>query len=306
MPIKLTNEQFISQLNKVTSTIHLVGEYNGRHHPTTFTCPHNHTWSALPNNILKGFGCPVCSRKIKKTTQQFEQELDTINKKRENKVFLCKGQTYVSSFVPLQFRCNNNHEWTNTPSNVINNQQGCKICAGKNKKTTQEFEQELKEKRSTIKIKEGEHYFTAHTKMIFLCDAGHEWSARPIDVLIGYGCPHCVKKGYSKKAIKWIREMSHVGNIQHAENGGEYLIPSTPFYADGYCKETNTIYEFYGDCYHGNPNVYSPTTRCHPYNRQLTAQQLYERTINREQLIKSLGYNIVTVWENDYDASTIS
>ena len=32
--------------------------------------------------------------------------------------------------------------------------------------------------------------------------------------------------------------------IQHALNGGEYKIHNSMYKADGYCKETNTIYEF--------------------------------------------------------------
>ncbi len=47
--------------------------------------------------------------------------------------------------------------------------------------------------------------------------------------------------------------------IQYALNDGEYQIPGTRYKADGYCSETNTIYEFHGDYWHGNPSKFSPT-----------------------------------------------
>ena len=38
-------------------------------------------------------------------------------------------------------------------------------------------------------------------------------------------------------------------------NIGEYYIPNSKYKADGYCKENNTIYEFLGDFWHGNPLI---------------------------------------------------
>lgn len=86
--------------------------------------------------------------------------------------------------------------------------------------------------------------------------------------------------------------------IQHAENGGEYRIPGTRYFVDGFCEETNTIYEFYGDVYHGNP-LFNPNAKCHPYNKGITAKTLFQRTMEREQKIRELGYNIIVKWEND-------
>ncbi len=82
------------------------------------------------------------------------------------------------------------------------------------------------------------------------------------------------------------------------ENGGEYKIPNTNFKADGYCKKTNTIFEFHGDFWHGNPNKYNPNeinkvTKC-------TFGELYKKTLVKEKKIKKLGYNIVKMWESDW------
>ena len=88
--------------------------------------------------------------------------------------------------------------------------------------------------------------------------------------------------------------------IQHAENLGEYIIKTEKFKSsvDGYCKETNTVYEFHGDFWHGNPNKYSLfdiNPMCDtPFG------ELYNTTIEREKTIKEIGYNLVVIWESDY------
>jgi len=61
-----------------------------------------------------------------------------------------------------------------------------------------------------------------------------------------------------------------------------------------------TIYEFHGDCFHGNPDLFEGHEQCHPY-KKLKAKELYDKTKERENKIISLGYNLVTIWENDFD-----
>ena len=49
-------------------------------------------------------------------------------------------------------------------------------------------------------------------------------------------------------------------NIQHALNGSEkeLTIGDKTYKVDGFCEETNTIYEFYGCFWHGCRNCYKP------------------------------------------------
>lgn len=111
--------------------------------------------------------------------------------------------------------------------------------------------------------------------------------------------------GFSYRCIQWLNSIMKNENIhiQHAGNADEFKIPSTRWKADGYCKETNTIYEFHGDVWHGNPDVFEPTETCHPYSN-LTAGELYYNTLERETQIKNLGYNLIVMWENDFINST--
>ena len=109
--------------------------------------------------------------------------------------------------------------------------------------------------------------------------------------------------GYSVKCIKWLESIMEQEGIfiQHAGNIGEFKIPGTRYKADGYCQENNTIYEFHGDCFHGNPDLFEDDDRPNFYKPEITAKELYNKTIERENKIINLGYNLVTTWENDYD-----
>lgn len=306
MPAKISNDQFLHLVEARNATLPPIKPlelYKGRHTKILFQCHAGHQYLTTPNNALRSSGCLVCSGKGAKTHKQFVDELAALNEIRDRKVYVDDGSTYTDAFTQMTFVCDLGHKWVTTPSNIINSKHTCRTCAGKVKKSHSQFVQEMKTARPDVSIKEGQTYITAHTKMSFVCEKQHVWEARPVDLLLGGGCPHCVKKGYSRKCVNWLKSIeAQTGcRIQHAEQGGEFLIPDTPFYADGWCRETNTVYEFYGDVYHGNPTLFSEGDRCHPYNKQITAGTLYRRTLEREQQIRDLGYNVVSIWESEYD-----
>ena len=65
---------------------------------------------------------------------------------------------------------------------------------------------------------------------------------------------------FSKISIMWLNYLSNGNNIKHALNGGEkeLTIGDKTYKVDGFCKETNTVHEFYGCFWHGCPNCYKP------------------------------------------------
>jgi hypothetical protein len=67
---------------------------------------------------------------------------------------------------------------------------------------------------------------------------------------------------------------------------------------DAFDPTTNTVYEFYGDYWHGNPNRFN-LDKIH-HIRKVSLRELYEKTITREQLIISAGYKIISMWELDW------
>jgi hypothetical protein len=147
------------------------------------------------------------------------------------------------------------------------------------------------------------NYINIRSKLPITCPTHGKFYQRGYDHNRGHGCKKCGRISCSKKSLTWIDNIMLRENIyiQHAGNGGEFRIPTTQMSADGYHKETNTIYEFDGDAYHGNPYRYKPTDKCHPYDKDKNALELYEQTIEKQNRLKQLGYILISIWESDFD-----
>jgi len=144
--------------------------------------------------------------------------------------------------------------------------------------------------------------FKQHNEKIsFTCENGHTFPSaicKVTSLTEPRWCPHCSKgRQYSLVSIQWL---DYIGDLQHYLSSfhGEYRIPNTNYRADGYCEKTNTIYEFHGDRWHGNPKLYKPEDIC-PMNK-LTYGELYKNTLKKKEYIISRGYNYVEIWESDW------
>lgn len=112
---------------------------------------------------------------------------------------------------------------------------------------------------------------------------------------------------YSMKSILWLEYVMVRDDIEihHAENSGELIIRyidefghNRRFYADGFCEETNTVYEFHGTMWHGHPSYFDANEYSTILKR--TYGDAYRDTLAREALIKT-KYNLVVMWEHDWD-----
>jgi len=142
-----------------------------------------------------------------------------------------------------------------------------------------------------------------HDPHKIICPLHGEFSQRGNVHLRGHGCPKCSLRAISFAQIYWLLWMEQEGKVEirHALNDGEFKLPGTNIRVDGYCEQNNTVYEFYGDAYHGNPNVYQPGDFCSPRDKSKTAAELFQLTKQREQEIKSLGYRVEIAWESDWN-----
>jgi len=97
--------------------------------------------------------------------------------------------------------------------------------------------------------------------------------------------------GCSQAQIDWIKSVEKAKGIKI----DPYSIPDIGK-VNGYCKETNTVYEFHEDYWHGNPRKYNHN-EIHP-QKKVSYGELYQKTLRRDHQIKALGYNLVVKWES--------
>tara|TARA_B100000035_G_scaffold285668_1_gene269411 strand:+ start:4310 stop:5911 length:1602 start_codon:yes stop_codon:yes gene_type:complete len=69
-------------------------------------------------------------------------------------------------------------------------------------------------------------------------------------------------------------------------------------HVDGFSKKENIIIEFHGDLWHGNPKIYNPND-INPVTKK-SFGELYNKTIERENNLKDLGYNLIIIWESEW------
>ena len=108
----------------------------------------------------------------------------------------------------------------------------------------------------------------------------------------GYGCPTCFPvRIHSKPERKWLADL----NIP--EENWQVKIPKTRWRVDALVG--NTIYEFYGSFYHGDPRMGPPET-INAVSKK-TFGELYYNTMVRYNTLIHMGYEIKFVWELDWN-----
>ena len=145
-------------------------------------------------------------------------------------------------------------------------------------------------------------YKSARDKIIISCKTHGDFTQTPNDHLNGCGCQKCGLGNHSKICIEWLNTIMKTEKIfiQHAGNCGEKTIKinNKNYRVDGFCELNNTVYEFMGDFWHGNPNKYDKNN-INPVNKK-TFGELYDETNKRLEIIIKNGYNIITIWESEY------
>ena len=197
MPKKRTHEQFIEDMNKINPNIEILNKYVKAKIKVKCRCKlDGYEWEATPDNLLHNKGCPICgnktiSNKLSKSHNDFINKIKEINPNIE-----ILGE-YVNNHTKIKCRCRlDGYEWEAIPNNLTSKKQGCSKCFGNNKKTHEEFIQEMRNINDNIEIIS--KYININTKVKCRCKLdGCEWEARPDHLLEEHGCPKCAIRNNS-------------------------------------------------------------------------------------------------------------
>lgn len=249
---------------------------------------HGSFWQK-PNDHLSGYGCAQCGSN-KSNTEEFIEKAKIIhsNKYEYNKVH------YKKYDVRVEITCLKHGEFFQTPEIHLNNH-GCPTCGGVRKSNTDDFIKKAKlvhgDKYDYINIS----YINVRTKVQIICKKHGTFDQKPNDHINGYGCQTC-SHYISKPEIDWLNSLNVLNDKYHRQV--RIKINNKTYSVDGYDPITNTIYEFDGDFFHGNPEIYNledinPVTKT-------TFRYLYENTYEKHRQIKNAGYNLIAIWENSW------
>jgi hypothetical protein len=297
-PAKLNNLLFIDKANIVHNNKYDYSqvEYINGSIKVKINCKNHGIFEQLPINHLRGQNCPTCSNRHKVTNELF---IEKANKIHNNKYNYSEIE-YINNQTNIKILCKEHGYFFQTPQNHLKGNQ-CYKCSNIIK-TNEDFINKSNIIHKNVYEYLKCNYNNARSKVIITCKIHGDFLQTPNDHINGCGCQKCSLGNFSKICIRWLNNIMLKENIfiQHAENIGEkeIIINKKKIKFDGYCKDTNTVYEFYGDFYHGNPKIYN-SDKFNSLNKK-SYGKLYEDTLKREKIIKNNDYNLITMWESDY------
>jgi len=153
-----------------------------------YVCQNGHEHSISWNNWKRGFRCPYCSNKIKKT-------IGFIKQRFKEKDCILLTTEYINSKQKLDYICPNGHRhkisWNNFQKGI-----GCLYCSDKMKKDIEfirlEFDKCGYKLLSSV-------YEGAFKKLYYICANGHKTSIRWNTFQQGGRCSECWRKEYGIK-----------------------------------------------------------------------------------------------------------
>jgi len=200
---------------------------------------------------------------------------------------------YINCDIKVDIMCPLHGLFSQTPFEHLKGHK-CAKCAGVKKLTEEVFINKANLKHSNKFDYSKVKYTNNKTKVIIVCKKHGEFLQTPNRHLDGDGCSKC-SSIISKPETKWLDYLSV--DYEYRQPKG-FKIKGIKFKPDAYDPNTNTIYEFYGDFWHGNPNKFC-LEDINPLSKK-SFKELYLNTLNKEKVLRKNGYALISIWESDW------
>lgn len=255
-------------------------------------CPIHGEFLQEPRKHLGGDGCRLCNIDSQRMTpKEFINRSNNIH----NDKYDYSPTIYTSFNKKVSIRCLIHGLFQQTPhSHLAGN--GCPDCGhilrGLKKRSNTEKFIEKANKLHKSKYDYSQTIYDGNRKQVkIICKSHGEFFQQPSNHLMGKGCPRC----------------NHVISTQETNFLDYYNIPERNYRlpkwknkpVDGYNPQTNEVYEFLGDYWHGNPSKFI-SSDIHP-KKKISYGKIYEETYLMLKKLKSLGYEVKYIWESDWN-----
>jgi len=260
--------------------------------------------SQTPAYHLNSKGCKKCSFKnrnkkiIKRYAKTFTKRAEKIHSNKYN----YSEVEYKGVHTPIKIICPEHGMWETCTPNKHLQGRGCPKCSNqKNSDATRKTTSQFIHEANKIHCGEYEYhkinYINSHTKIEIYCTQFKEYFwMTPSNHLKGQHYKKRSNGKSSKSEIEWLDKLKIPNDDEHRQ---VKLFPDCNYKeVDGYDPATNTVYEFLGDFFHGNPNIYNPYDT-HPLKKSFY-HVIYHETAIRINELEKLGYSVKFVWEEDY------
>ena len=156
-------------------------------------CPEHGEFWQLPNNHLKGCGCPKCSNNDRISSNEY---INKLKKQYPYSPYGFESIVYKNNRTPVQLKCPIHGLFSTLPSSLTKHLTECPICKKKRlsdiqSKTTEQFIKEAKITHGNKYNYSKTQYVNAKTKVCIICPKHGEFWQYPNTHLNSKGCPKC-------------------------------------------------------------------------------------------------------------------
>lgn len=274
--------------------IWLSGEYRNNKSLLQLKCPAGHMIKLRWNDFQQGHRCAGCAGLGRVDVPEFVETVGKLG------YIVVDMSGFRNNKSPMLLECPQGHSWR-TSTSVFCKGHRCPVCAGntvseKNRlprvfpSLVEEWDYEKNEPLTPDEVA-----FGSIIKVWWKCSrCSHQWKVSPNSRTSGsHGCPRCSKGRVSKVSQEWLDFLE----IPIETRETSIRVGTKKLWVDAYVPETNTVYEFLGDMWHGNPLVFGEGLN--PFNKK-PYKQLYETTLQRLADIQQSGYSLTYIWETDW------
>ena len=290
-----TNE-FIKKANEIHSLKYdyAMVNYKNCDAKVNITCMEHGAFFQTPYEHLSGKGCPTCAGNVRSNSVEFSKKASSIH----NHKYDYSKVKYINAHSKIIIICPDHGKFTQKPNNHLSGK-GCIKCAGTDLYTLSQFIDKANYVHNNKYNYSKSNYTNIIRPIIIDCSKHGEFSQSPHLHLRGKGCPRCAHI-ISKLEVEWINSF----NDSNIKTKCRITICDKIYKPDGIDFQSKKIYEFYGDYWHGNPNVFPPDQLNKTVNK--TFAELYNKTMAKEEEYKNAGYEIISIWETDFHKKKLS
>jgi len=259
--------------------------YAGHHKRVIVICKTHGEFSPLARRHITGGGdCKKCE--LEKRTKNFYE--NTLSRHGDDITLVSE---YKTTNEKISFFCKKHGHFEAFATTL--RKSGCAKCAyDKIRKKSNDFINEARYVHGSTYDYSEIIYKNNKTPIVIICRQHGRFHQSPCVHLRGSGCPRCSHK-QSKLEIMWLDSLSVPirGYKIKIDNKKWFLV-------DGFNPTINTVYEFNGDFWHGNPEKYKPT--CINRVTKTSFGELYTATVEKKKILENLGYTVISIWESDW------
>lgn len=284
--IRCSQEDFIEKAKKAHGEKYDYRNvrYINNHTKVCIICPEHGEFWQLPSNHLNGCGCPRCSGKARKSTEEFVSDAKKVH---GNKYDYSKVE-YINNSTKVCIICPEHGEFWQTPNKHLRGD-GCPICRVNKKMSQNDFIERAKRIHGDAYDYSKTEYVNERTKVRIICPEHGEFWQSPISHMKGAGCPKCKRrKSFIERFVE--RVLSEAGVEFESEKEFDWLKYKAPMRIDFYLPKYSIAIECQGE-QHIKPVEF--------FGGEKELEYVQRRDRKKKKLCEEHNIKMIYLYEND-------